>query len=310
MKADRAFRPSSLQGDAGSDPPANSHRRRAEPRSAGSARGGAEVALVQITLDRIHPSPLQPRRVFDPDLIEQLSRSIASQGVIQPLVVRPHPQLPQQFQLVAGERRLRALRLLGWPAAPAIVRAIRDAELLEAALVENLQREPLTPIEEAQALRDLMERHGYTQESLAARIGKDRSTISNLVRLLELPLPIQEDLEAGRLSAGHARALLAVPDTVLRIALRNEVLRRSLTVRETERLIRLQAEDRSGATDAPGEEPPPASPEFQHARHMLERKLGTRVAIHERDGQGRLEIEFYSLEDFNRLFDWLMGRGR
>jgi ParB family chromosome partitioning protein len=214
------------------------------------------------------------------------------------------------YQLIAGERRLRALQLLGWAAAPAIVRAIRDTELLEAALVENLQREPLTPIEEAQALRDLLERHGYTQESLAGRIGRDRSTISNLVRLLELPLPIQEDLEAGRLSAGHARALLSVTDTVLQIGLRNEVVRRALTVRETERLIRIQSSDAS----APAEEPVGAEPaltlEYQAARQTLERKLGTKVGIRESGGRGSVELEFYSLDDFNRIFDVLMGKRR
>jgi len=274
-------------------------------------RGGRwNEAIVQIPLERIEPNPLQPRRQFDPERIRLLSQSIAHQGVIQPLVLRRHPSAAERYQLIAGERRLRALHLLGWSAAPAIVRAIRDADLLEAALVENLQREPLTPIEEAQALRDLLERHGYTQESLAGRIGRDRSTISNLVRLLELPLPIQEDLEAGRLSAGHARALLSVTDTVLQIALRNEVLRRALSVRETERLIRIQAVEEAGpALEGPPAEPA-LSPEYRAARQTLERKLGTKVGIRETEGQGSIELEFYSLEDFNRLFDWLMRRGR
>jgi ParB family chromosome partitioning protein len=178
--------------------------------------------------------------------------------------------------------------------------------------VENLQREPLTPIEEALALRDLMERHGYTQESLAGRLGRDRSTIANLVRLLELPPAVQEDLEAGRLTPGHARALLSVPDTVLQLALRNEVLRRALTVRETERLIRLQAE--SPEPPSSGAATPHAaadsSPEYRAARQALERRLGTKVGIQESGDGGRLELEFYSLDDFNRLFDLLMGRGR
>ena len=274
-------------------------------------RGGRwNEAIVQIPLERIEPNPLQPRRQFDPERIRLLSQSIAHQGVIQPLVLRRHPSAAERYQLIAGERRLRALHLLGWSAAPAIVRAIRDADLLEAALVENLQREPLTPIEEAQALRDLLERHGYTQESLAGRIGRDRSTISNLVRLLELPLPIQEDLEAGRLSAGHARALLSVTDTVLQIALRNEVLRRALSVRETERLIRIQAVEEAGpALEGPPAEPA-LSPEYRAARQTLERKLGTKVGIRETEGQGSIELEFYSLDDFNRLYDWLIGRGR
>ncbi|MCZ6748797.1 MAG: ParB/RepB/Spo0J family partition protein, partial [SAR324 cluster bacterium] len=131
--------------------------------------------VVQLAVERISPNPLQPRRAFPAARIRSLAQSIAQQGVIQPLVVRPHPRDEDRYQLVAGERRLRAVRLLGWAAAPALVRSVPDENLLEAALVENLQREQLTPIEEAQALRDLMERHGYTQDMLARRIGRDRS---------------------------------------------------------------------------------------------------------------------------------------
>lgn len=271
--------------------------------------------VVRVPLERIDPNPLQPRRRFDPDRIEQLAQSITHQGVIQPLVVRPHPERETRFELIAGERRLRAMRLLGWETAPALVRAIADAQLLEAALVENLQREALTPIEEAQALRDLLERHGYTQETLAGRLGRDRSTIANLIRLLALPLVVQEDLEHGRLTAGHARALLGVRDTAMQIALRNEVLRRGLSVRETERWARRQLEPEGGpAPEEAAERTPPGPPaEFRAVVQALERRLGTRVSVRPRaEGaeQGALEIEFFSHDDFNRLYDLLMGRGR
>lgn len=278
----------------------------------------APQAVVHVPLERIEPNPLQPRRQFDETRIRQLADSIAHQGVIQPLVVRPHPARARRFELIAGERRLRAMRLLGWATAPALVRSVADGQLLETALVENLQREALTPIEEARALRDLLQRHGYTQETLARRIGRDRSTIANLIRLLALPVPLQEDLEAGRLSAGHARALLTLRDPVMQIALRNEVLRRGLSVRETERWVRRQLEARPGAAPAAaGAEPeagePSLSPEYRAVIQALERRFGTRVCVRPRDsGQpgGAVEIEFFSLDDFNRLYDLLMGRGK
>jgi ParB family chromosome partitioning protein len=270
-----------------------------------------KAALVYLPLERIEPNPLQPRRSFDEGRLQQLADSIAHQGVIQPLLVRPHPEGASRFELIAGERRLRAMRLLGWPTTPALVLPIADGELLETSLVENLQREALTPIEEAQALRDLLERHGYTQETLARRIGRDRSTIANLIRLLALPVPIQEDLESGRLTAGHARALLALHDPVMQIALRNEVLRRGLSVRETERWVRRQSEERPGAPrDAQRAAENPAPPRERALAQALERRFGTRARIVRRGDQGCIELEFFSLDDFNRIFDLLMGRGR
>lgn len=267
--------------------------------------------VVQLAVERISPNPLQPRRSFSAARIRSLAQSIAQQGVIQPLVVRPHPRDEDRYQLVAGERRLRAVRLLGWAAAPALVRSVPDENLLEAALVENLQREQLTPIEEAQALRDLMERHGYTQDMLARRIGRDRSTIANLVRLLALPVSLQEDLEAERLTVGHARALLPLEDTVLQLGLRNEILRRGLSVRDTERLVRRQASGgRANPEPAPDAEREAGAEAYGAVAESLERRFGTKVTVR-RHGrhEGSVELAFYSLDDFNRLFDLLMGRG-
>lgn len=275
--------------------------------------------LIELPLGRIEPNPRQPRKRFPAEQIEALAESIRAQGVIHPLVVRPHPEAPQRYQLVAGERRLRAVRLLGWQWAPALVREVPDEQLLEAALVENLQREELTPIEEATAYRTLLDQYGYTQDTLAGQVGKDRSTIANLVRLLSLPLSLQEDLETGRLTTGHARALLAIPEPDRQVALRNVIVERGLSVRETERLVNRARKSRTTATDgrlaqqAGGVELPTGlALQFQAVQEMLERRFSTRVII--RRGEqgsaateaGRIEIEFYSLDDFNRLYELLV----
>jgi ParB family chromosome partitioning protein len=267
-----------------------------------------DEAVVQLALERIVPNPLQPRRRFPADQLRQLAETIKGQGVIQPIVVRAHPARPHHFELVAGERRLRALRLLGRREAPALVRAIPDEHLLEWALVENLQREPLNPIEEAQAYRTLLDRYDYTQESLAHRVGKERSTIANLVRLLALPAPLREDLEVGRLTVGHARALLPVTEADRQLALRELVLARGLSVRETERQVKLEQKRarptaRRRAAGGRGRDP-----KLLAVEEALEARLGTRVAVrHAPDEKGRIEIEYYSLDDFNRLYDLLMG---
>jgi ParB family chromosome partitioning protein len=284
--------------------------------------------LERVPLAAIEPNPSQPRRHFAAARIEALAQSIASQGVIQPLVVRPHPGAPGRYQLIAGERRLRAVQRLGWQTVPAVVRAVPDEALLEAALVENLQREELTPIEEATAYRTLLEHVGYTQEALARRVGKDRSTIANMVRLLALPPLLQEDLEAGRLSTGHARALLSVPEADRQLLLREQVLQHALSVRETEQLV--QRERAGDAPRPPGGTvgdtaggPAAGAPadgragrealQFQAVQDMLERRLATRVVIQHRGSDraggergGRIEIEYYSLDDFNRLYDLLV----
>ncbi len=298
----------------------------------GEAAGPRE--MLNLPPDSIEPNPLQPRRNFSPGKIEALARSIESQGVLQPLVVRSKPGDPHRYQLVAGERRLRAMRLLGLEAVPAVLWEVPDENLLEAALVENIQREPLNPVEEAEAYRALLNRYGYTKEALAERVGKDRSTIANMVRLLSLPPLLKEDLAAGRLSAGHARALLNLPGADRQIALRGVVIERGLSVRETERLAaRAKREN-------------PASPrgensggnaggtaggnwavenkiqdgerlQFDAVREMLEHRFSTKVRILPQEGPsknlqlqgGRIELEYYSMEDFNRIYDLLTGRG-
>lgn len=275
-----------------------------------------EGHLLEVAQADIEPNPSQPRRRFSQQQIEALAASLRGQGVLQPLLVRPHPRRPGRYQLVAGERRLRAVRHLGWGQVPVLLREISDEHLLEAALVENLQREPLTPIEEAAAYRDLLNRHGYTQETLAGRIGKDRSTIANMIRLLSLPPALQEDLEEGRLSTGHARALLSVSEPDRQVALRNRVLEKGLSVRETERAIRIARAPTTPSLPGKGNcASSPALPgrediQFEATRDVLEKSLGSRVEIRRegppgKNSQGRIEIEFYSMEDFNRLLDLL-----
>ena len=275
-----------------------------------AARGAnKEERVVELPVDRIAPNPLQPRRRFDTDQILKLAQSIRSQGVIQPIIVRPHPRVAGEYELVAGERRLRAIRHLGRTAAPALVRKISDRDLLEAALVENLQREQLSPIEEAQAYRELMRRFGYTQENVAQRVGKERSTVANMVRLLGLPHPIQQDLETGRLSVGHARALLPIGNPARQIAIRDAVISGGLSVRDTENLVKSEVIG-SGGEAAGSDRPNQArlDPQFQAVQDALERRYGTRVTIRQKQHQGRVELEFYSLDDFNRIYDLLVGR--
>jgi ParB family chromosome partitioning protein len=284
-----------------------------------AAGGGSEEPVRQVPLERIVPNAQQPRRRFDPAQIAALARSIGAQGVLQPLLARPYPARSGYYELVAGERRLRALRLLGWAEAPVLVRQIPDTGLLEAALVENLQREQLTPIEEAGAYRDLLSRHGYTQETLAERLGRDRSTIANMMRLLALPPSIREDLDAGRLTIGHARALLAVSDPRRQQALRRIVLGRGLSVRETEALVgreKLRAvagKDRNpgragvGGRSVPA--PPLLHPRWRELQDRLERRFGTRIAIEAEPGAGgTIRIEYADGDEFNRIYDLLLGR--
>jgi len=296
------------------------------------AGASGSEAVISIPVEAIDPNPGQPRRHFDPARLEALARSIEGQGVMQPVVVRPHPDLVGRFQLVAGERRWRAVAWLGWARLPALVRQVPDEYLLEAALVENIQREALTPIEEAAAYRTLLQQYGYTQETLAERVGKDRSTIANMVRLLSLPPGLREDLEQGRLTIGHARALLALDTPDAQVAVGGRVLTRGLSVRDTERLVNRikpggakggrRGEKKNGANRSqagssardPGAGTA-AGARLEAARERLENAMATRVAIRmespatsaneDGGGAGRIEIEFYSLEDFNRLFEQL-----
>jgi ParB family chromosome partitioning protein len=191
--------------------------------------------LLDVGVEEIEPNPNQPRKAFRPEALDELSASIKASGVIQPVIVR---RQGAGYQLVAGERRWRAARQAGLPRIPAIVREVTDAESLELALVENLLREDLNPMEEAEAYDKLLARFAWTQEELAQRIGKERSSIANALRLMRLPLPIQDDLRGGRLTMGHARALLALTTPTEQLRLRDEILAHDWSVRATEDTVR------------------------------------------------------------------------
>ncbi len=267
--------------------------------------------LREVPLKQVVPNPNQPRRRFNERSLKELAQSIRSQGILQPLVVRELED--GRYELVAGERRWRALNLLEAETVPVVVRAVSDQELLEVALLENIQREDLSPIEEAQAYQDLLRMYACTQNELARRLGKDRSTIANQLRLLQLPEAIQQDVESGRLSSGHARALLGLPGTASQLNLREQILRQAWSVRQTEKAVKAEQARWASLFRTPGSSAPAApTPEAAqiHLRALEEefsRHLRTKVSIHFHSGQGRIELHYSSLEEFERLQERLLS---
>jgi ParB family chromosome partitioning protein len=256
--------------------------------------------LVEVGVEEIEPNPNQPRKVFSSAALDELAASIRASGVIQPVIVR---RQGAHYQLVAGERRWRAARQAGLARIPAIVREVTDAESLELALVENLLREDLNPMEEAEAFDKLLARFAWTQEELAQRIGKERSSIANALRLLRLPSPIQDDLRAGRLTMGHARALLALTTPAEQLKLRDEILAHDWSVRATEDTVR---------TAVAGRPPRPKqrrrSAELAALEERLQRALLTRVRIVGGERQGRIEVTYANADELERLAGLLGAR--
>jgi ParB family chromosome partitioning protein len=250
----------------------------------------------RVTLDQIVPSPLQPRKEFQPEQLTELMESIREHGIIQPLIVR---RVNGKLELIAGERRFRASRELGLKEIPVIVREASDKDVLEMALIENLQREGLNPIEEAQAYSRLAKDFHMRQEDIAQRVGKNRATVANTMRLLDLPVGIREMLAGSKLSTGHAKVLLMLKKQDEQERVAQQIISKGLTVRATEKVI-----------DAILHPPPPPKPkptetEFARAIESVEQKLiqhlTTNVSIHHAEKKGRIEIDYYGSDDLNRI---------
>ena len=271
----------------------------AEVQSEGADTTAARPDLT-VPVERVHPNPNQPRRHFAADALEELAASVRARGVIQPLIVRPMPDRAGHYEIVAGERRWRASQMAQLHEIPVIIRDFSDTEVLEVAIVENIQRADLNPLEEAQGYRQLMERFGHTQERLASALGKSRSHIANLLRLLQLPEEVQAHLREGRLTAGHARTLVTAPDPG---ALARQIIEKGLSVRAAEALAR------GPAPTAPARRP---SPERDADTRVLEQdisaNLGMAVVIdHRPGGEGRVTIRYSSIEQLDRLCELLGG---
>ncbi|QQS45362.1 MAG: ParB/RepB/Spo0J family partition protein [Acidobacteriota bacterium] len=260
--------------------------------------------LLEVDIDLIEPNPEQPRLNFDEKRLEELAQSIRSNGLVQPILLRRGTA--GRYQIVAGERRWRAAQRAGLHKINAVIREIPDTRLLELALIENIQRQELNPIEEAQAYQKLMRDLGMTQDDIAQRVGKDRSSIANTLRLLKLPAKIQKMVEDGQLSMGHARALLSLEGAEAQLRLAREIVDRNLSVRETERAVRgaasgggrIRESSTQGGNDA----------NIRAAELKLKRHLGAQVRIQLGQNGGRIEIEFGSMSELDRIYSIIMRK--
>ena len=259
--------------------------------------------IQRLPLAAIVPNPMQPRRVFTDAELDELTASIRQNGLLQPLVVRPAPAAKDRYELVAGERRLRAVSRLEWRDVPVLVREASDETLLVLALVENLQRSELNPLEEAEGYQALADKFGLTQADIATAVGKDRSTVANLVRLLKLPPSIRKLVDSGELSAGHARALLAVEDHVQAAELARRAAKEGWSVREVERRA-APTPRKPRSTGGARRDPVVGALEA-----ALQDHLQTRVEVKQsRGGKGRIEIGYHDADDFGRIFEAITGR--
>jgi ParB family chromosome partitioning protein len=259
-----------------------------------------EPEPLEIDVDLIDPSSEQPRTRFDAEALDRLTVSIKEHGVVQPVLVR---RRGNRYELIAGERRWRAAQKAGITKIPVVIREVDDADLLEIALTENVQREDLNPIEEAQAYQKLIDRVGLTQEALAARFGRDRSYITNYLRLLKLPDDVQRLVEEGRLSTGHARTVLGLPHHDQQRRAARHVIEKGLSVRATEALVKKSLSS-AGSERSPRKSQITADPNVRAAENKLRRTLGTQVRILQGgpDGPGRIEIAFFNTQDLDRIY--------
>jgi ParB family chromosome partitioning protein len=254
---------------------------------------------LEVDTDLLTPNRFQPRTTMDDGRIEELARSIRSNGIIQPIVVR---KADTGYEIVAGERRWRAAQRAGLLKVPIVIRDIPDERLLAAALIENLQREDLNPIEEALAYRKLADEFHLTQEQIADAVGKDRSSVANMTRLLRLPLEVRENVAAGAIAMGHARALLSLPDEAAQLRWGREVVAKQLSVRETEVLVK------KALTPAAPREAPPKDVHTRAAEDRLRFALGTAVRIVRKGKGGRIEVDFTSEDELHRLYEQMVEK--
>jgi ParB family chromosome partitioning protein len=265
-----------------------------------SRAGATEIPIAQVS-----PNPHQPRQTITEESLVELAASIREHGVIQPLIVT---QAGDEYQLIAGERRWRAAQLAGLTTVPAIIKETTPQQMLELALVENVQRADLNPLEEASAYRQLMDEFGLTQEEVAERVGKSRTAVANTVRLLRLPDDLKEALATGRISEGHARALLSLPTARLQRQALATIEKRGLNVRQTEDLVRrMQKEAESPADTGEGREPL-LSPQDRDAVEKFQSRLGTKVNLVRGKKGGRLVIHFYSEEELQAIYEAIVGK--
>ena len=263
----------------------------------------SEGGLAEVPVSAITPNPMQPRTVIEAEALDELAASIREHGLIQPLIVTQ--QGPERYQLIAGERRWQAARAIGLATVPVIVKEATTQQLLELALVENVQRADLNPLEEATAFRQLVDEFGLTQEQVADRVGKSRVAVTNTIRLLKLPAEVKQALTDSTIDEGHARALLSLPTAEAQVAALKTVVQKDLSVRQTEELVRrLQAEP------PPKKEAKKVSPEVQALEEEFRDMLGTKVDLYRnRKGRGRVVIHFYSEEELQTIYDIISGGG-
>lgn len=260
---------------------------------------GKKKGVLQVPIEDVRPNRQQPRKTFDDATLEELASSIKEHGLMQPILVRARGSA---FEIIAGERRWRACQKAGLKTVEVIVKDLAEEEVFEWALIENIQREDLNPIEEAEAYKRLLETTGMTQEQIAVRVSKDRSTVANALRLLRLPDEVRRQVISGALSMGHARALLALesPDDIVKMS--RDVMKRGLSVREVERLVRSQKRpDADGPAVDPYGQLPGGAPAVQRATDDLVRRLGTKVRIVPQGKRGRIEIDYSSVDELQRL---------
>jgi ParB family chromosome partitioning protein len=271
--------------------------------------GEGEGSLRDIPLSQITANRYQPRVSFEEESLASLTASVRELGVLQPILVRPAGE--GEFELIAGERRFRAAKRAGLTTVPALVRSVEDTTSLEQALVENLHRQDLNPLEEAAAYQQLMEDFGFTQEQVAKRVGKSRSAVANLLRLFQLPPEVQRLVGEGELSAGHARTLLGTDDEAYQVALARRIVEEQLSVRTVEEAVRLRNEGPAPAPEPAAEGGPTARPEkpasYLEVEELLAERLDTRVKVDGSGGKGRLTVQFADVDDLDRITRILLG---